>query len=79
MPLYDYLCRNCGDILRDRLEKSDLTNPPPCLKCGDLMERLPSSFAAHFKGSGFYQTDYKNAAPAPSNAPKPHKGTDVRF
>ena len=60
MPTYDYLCENCGY----RFEKfQNMSNSPmkTCPKCGKQIRRLVSSGTGIiFKGSGFYQTDYKN-------------------
>lgn len=65
MPTYQYECGNCGhhfDFLQsmteDRLKK--------CPKCGKLkLQRLIGSGSGIiFKGSGFYETDYKKKTPA---------------
>jgi len=57
MPLYEYQCRKCGHRF-ERIQK--FTDPPPkkCLECGGKVDQLISSPAVHFKGSGFYATDY---------------------
>jgi putative FmdB family regulatory protein len=39
-----------------------------CPTCGERSERLITAVAVHFKGSGFYKTDYKSGnGRAPSN------------
>jgi putative FmdB family regulatory protein len=47
MPLYEYLCRDCGtkfELLRGMAHADD---PAPCARCGSLRtERLISLFAA---------------------------------
>lgn len=63
MPFYEYLCTNCGNKLEELQKMSD----PPlthCPKCGkDTLKRLIGTGAGIiFKGSGFYQTDYKKSA-----------------
>ena len=59
MPTYDYLCEKCGH----RYEKFQSMSAEPdteCPECGGEVKRLIGSGAAVlFKGSGFYQTDYK--------------------
>ncbi len=75
MPLYEYRCNKCGE----HLEKIQKFSDPPlakCEKCGGRLERLISSPAIQFKGSGWYVTDYahKNSAPAGSDAPTPSNG-----
>lgn len=58
MPLYEYECDACGrrfELIRK------FSDPPPdaCTLCGSgPVNRLPSSPAIQFKGSGFYITDY---------------------
>ena len=61
MPTYDYRCNGCGhefevfqSISADELRK--------CPECGKLkLRRLMGGGAAIvFKGSGFYQTDYRS-------------------
>lgn len=57
MPLYEYLCRSC----EHRFERIRKFSDPPlteCPKCGGEVEKLLSSPAIQFKGSGFYITDY---------------------
>jgi putative FmdB family regulatory protein len=56
MPLYEYQCDTCG-----RFEKIVQFSDPPllaCPTCGGKIQKLFSSPAIQFKGSGFYITDY---------------------
>src|SRR4051794_6374240 len=57
MPLYEYECESCGKRF-ERIQK--FSDPPPesCPTCGQPVKRLVSSPAVHFKGSGWYVTDY---------------------
>jgi len=60
MPLYEYECRSC----QKRLEAIQRFSDPPyviCPHCGGELKKLISSPAIHFKGSGFYLTDYGKA------------------
>ncbi|KAA0216253.1 MAG: zinc ribbon domain-containing protein [Leptolyngbya sp. PLA3] len=61
MPTYDYRCGKCG--YEFELFQS-MSEPPKrkCPKCGrSALERLIGTGAAVlFKGSGFYQTDYRS-------------------
>ncbi len=61
MPTYGYRCPACGHEY-DRFQKiSDLTRAK-CSECGTPGERLISGgVGVVFKGSGFYETDYKRA------------------
>ncbi len=61
MPTYDYRCPN-GHSFELFQRMSD---PPPagCEVCGAApVERVLSAPAVHFKGSGFYSTDYGRGA-----------------
>jgi putative FmdB family regulatory protein len=57
MPLYEYACGSCG-VRFERIRK--FSDPPltVCPECGGVLEKLISSPAIQFKGSGFYITDY---------------------
>ena len=61
MPTYDYECDNCGHtwemfqrIVEDPIKK--------CPKCGKKKARrlIGTGSAVMFKGSGFYETDYRS-------------------
>ena len=60
MPTYEYECASCGH----RFEKfQSMTEKPvrKCPKCSGKTNRLIGSGAGIlFKGSGFYQTDYRS-------------------
>lgn len=60
MPTYEYRCQSCGNLF-EYFQK--ITDQPVtvCESCGGELRKLISGGAAPiFKGSGFYQTDYKN-------------------
>ena len=69
MPLYEYRCEACGHVFEQIRKFSD----PPievCPKCGERkVEKLLSSPAIQFKGTGWYITDYARKG-------KDDKGTD---
>jgi len=58
VPIYEYQCRKC----KHRFERIQQFSDPPIKKCpqcrGGRVEKLMSSPAVHFKGSGWYVTDY---------------------
>jgi putative FmdB family regulatory protein len=64
MPLYEYKCKKCGHRF-ERIQTYSAADPTECAVCQGEVERLISAPAAHFKGSGFYSTDYA-AKPAAS-------------
>ena len=58
MALYEYQCETCGKRFELIRRFSDAP-PEVCTLCGGgPVNRLPSSPAIQFKGSGFYITDY---------------------
>lgn len=63
MPTYDYVCKACGH--RWELFQSIKANPVrKCPECGKLKAKREIGTGAGiiFKGSGFYQTDYRSKA-----------------
>lgn len=60
MPTYDYKCLECNH--RFELFQPMTASPlEECPKCHGKIKRLIGAGAGPiFKGSGFYQTDYKN-------------------
>ncbi|MHC4148195.1 MAG: FmdB family zinc ribbon protein [Planctomycetota bacterium] len=61
MPTYEYMCENCGH----RLERFQSITARPiriCPACGkrELKRLIGSGAGIIFKGSGFYQTDYRS-------------------
>jgi putative FmdB family regulatory protein len=60
MPNYDYKCLQCGYLfeLYQRMTEEPIKI---CPKCNGHVKRLIGAGTGPiFKGSGFYQTDYKN-------------------
>ncbi|MBI2819717.1 MAG: zinc ribbon domain-containing protein [Acidobacteria bacterium] len=76
MPLYEYQCTACGHRF-EVIQKFSDQPIQKCPKCGKAVERLVSSPAIQFKGTGWYVTDYaKQSAPADSKSePKAGKET----
>jgi putative FmdB family regulatory protein len=64
MPIYEYRCPN-GHVF-ELFQK--IGDPPPekCEVCGaGPLERVLYPVAVHFKGSGFYTTDYGRGSKKP--------------
>jgi putative FmdB family regulatory protein len=56
VPIYEYRCSN-GHVFEVMQSMSD--DPvTKCRECGAPVERVFHPVAVHFKGSGFYTTDY---------------------
>lgn len=89
MPTYEYECRKCGRIFE---EFQSITAEPltvcTCGEKGKVRRMIGTGAGIIFKGSGFYETDYrsesyKKAAEAEkksgsetSSAPEKKKGAD---
>lgn len=63
LPLYEYRCQECGSHL-EKIQKFSGRPLTTCKKCGGKLERLLSSPAIQFKGSGWYVTDYARKSEA---------------
>jgi putative FmdB family regulatory protein len=81
MPTYDYRCDACGHEFEEwqSFTAEKLTKCPHCKK--NKLQRLFGSGAAIvFKGSGFYDTDYRQAdekKKAESKKPAAEKGSEA--
>jgi putative FmdB family regulatory protein len=61
MPIYEYRCPN--NHVFELFQRMTDPMPEGCEVCGaSPVERVLYPVAVHFKGSGFYSTDYKNGA-----------------
>ncbi len=61
MPTYEYICENCGH----EFEQLQSITANPLRKCGEcnkmsLKRLIGAGSGVIFKGSGFYQTDYRS-------------------
>lgn len=56
MPIYEYRCENGHNFDVFRRMSDDPVSA--CEECGAAVERVFNPVAIHFKGSGFYTTDY---------------------
>jgi putative FmdB family regulatory protein len=56
MPIYEYKCEN-GHVF-DVIQKISDEPLAQCQECGAPAQRVLHPVAVHFKGSGFYNTDY---------------------
>ncbi len=56
MPIYEYKCDN-GHVF-DVMQKMSEEPLTECVECGAPAHRVLTAPAVHFKGSGFYNTDY---------------------
>jgi putative FmdB family regulatory protein len=71
MPIYEYRCEKCGHQLEAIQKMSDpaLVTCPECSK--DSLIKLISAAGFQLKGTGWYQTDFKNSGKKPDKVDKP--------
>ena len=75
MPTYEYECGNCGHQFEEfqYMSEKPLRKCPQCAKM-KLQRLIGSGAGIIFKGSGFYETDYKRKEqPKPAAESKPAK------
>jgi len=78
MPTYDFECGKCGHVFEVFQKMSDKPSTK-CPKCRAKADRLiGAGSGVIFKGSGFYQTDYKakkeKKTKEPTSCPKADSG-----
>jgi len=87
MPTYEYECTKCGhhfDVFQPITSKPLRRLATPCGGCGEkttIRRLISGGGAVLFKGSGFYETDYrsdgyKKAAKAETEGSSEKKSTD---
>jgi len=61
MPTYGYRCRSCGNEF-EILQK--ISDPPlkTCPKCAGKLDKMVYAAGIIYKGSGYYNTDYKSGS-----------------
>lgn len=75
MPIYEYLCKQCGE----RLEKRQNVSDPPleiCENCGGPLEKQWSLSGFQFKGAGWYVTDYSKKSGSPGGTSEKSSATE---
>ena len=70
MPIYEFVCENCGRIV-ERLQK--VSDPPPdqCPECGGKMAKIMSRNSFQLKGGGWYKDLYSSSSKADAGTSKP--------
>ena len=75
MPFYEYRCERGHTFeVMQRMTDDPVTT---CQTCGAKVQRVFHPVAVHFKGSGFYNTDYgkKGSKPAPDKSSDSSSGS----
>jgi len=72
LPTYEYKCLDCGNLFEQfqRITEEPIKECPKCK--GNVKRLIGAGVGPIFKGSGFYQTDYKTKSGSPD------KGSDSK-
>ncbi len=74
MPLYEFVCRDCGSQF-EQIQSFSAKGHPPCPQCGsEHVSRLLGRPAIHFKGSGWYINDSKGSSKQSANGDSAKEG-----
>jgi putative FmdB family regulatory protein len=79
MPIYVYRCPNGHEF--EVIQSMSEDPVSRCEDCGAPVERVFQPIAVHFKGSGFYTTDYAKSgskAKTPSEGGSGDSGSDKK-
>lgn len=75
MPTYEYECGKCGKF--DLLQSIKSDPLKKCPTCGGKVYRLIGRGSGIiFKGTGFYETDYKKKSPSKNSCPSASHKSD---
>lgn len=78
MPTYEYICENCGCEF-ERFQSITAKSLRTCPECGKrkLKRLIGTGAGVIFKGSGFYETDYRSESYKKA-AEKEKKSSEVK-
>lgn len=70
MPTYDYECEKCGHEFEafQSMKEPAIEDCPECKAKKSVRRLIGCGAGIIFKGSGFYETDYKRKSPSGSNS-----------
>ncbi len=76
MPIYEYRCDKCEHRLEilQKISDKPATNCPECGK--DSLRKLVSAAAFKLKGTGWYETDFKDKKPKSESKTNNNNKTD---
>ncbi len=58
MPVYEYKCKDCGNVIERHCKINEKLSWAFCKKCGELAFRIPSISNFHLKGGGWEKDGY---------------------
>lgn len=60
MPIYEYQCADCGAVF-EVMQRISAPAPEKCPECSGInLKKLISKVGFQLKGTGWYETDFKN-------------------
>ncbi len=76
MPIYEYQCDECGHKLEvmQRMSEDPLKTCPSCAE--DALKKLISKMNFQLKGTGWYETDFKNKGKPEAEKSADKEGSD---
>lgn len=78
MPIYEYKCNNCGHEY-EIIQKISDTPDKKCPSCSKMEAvRLVSAAGFQLKGTGWYETDFKNKGKPVDKATSTKEGDNSR-
>jgi putative FmdB family regulatory protein len=76
MPIYEYRCERGHTFeVKQRMAEDPLTS---CSSCDAPVQRVFHPVAVHFKGSGFYATDYGKKKAGSADSTKGEKAKESK-
>jgi len=80
MPTYDYECGKCGHTfeLFQSMTEEPIKKCPKCKSRNGIKRLIGNGAGIIFKGSGFYETDYKKKGSSASNSSSQSKDTESK-
>jgi len=68
MPIYQYQCEQCGHEM-EALQKMSDPKLTDCPQCGAAsLKKKVTAAAFKLKGTGWYETDFKNSGKKPADS-----------
>jgi len=74
MPTYEYACARCGIVEVFQSMRDEPLRACPDCRSKRFQRQISGGAGVIFKGSGFYETDYKRGADYKQAAEKDHGG-----
>ena len=72
MPIYEYACRDCGEVLEVILRQGE-RQPRKCRKCSGRLDKLVSRTSFQLKGGGWFDHGYNKGGKKESKKEKKKK------